>query len=357
MKKKYFLYAIIVLLLYAALACKSSPDRVKTDSAHKVEFDFLNLENLAFPENNLPVSTFNEIWAYIISGSGETVNIGFPVSDLVYFGAEVNRYGHLVDVPNRSGIKDFTGRAHFSVCCPSYGLSHFVIEPGSKARQILISEIINAAKDFDGLNIDMENIPSQDADNFLLFLSDLYVKLKETGVKKIFSVCVPARTKQDSTYNYEKIAARCDRVFVMAYDEHWSASEPGPIASMVWCKDVAKYALETIGKDKLIMGVPFYGRAWGDTSVSRALINSTTEELKQQHKVGKVHRVDGVPTFSYEILVKVTVYYEDEVSLATRMYMYRKQGVRSVGFWRLGQEPVRVWPLLILENKIAKLDN
>jgi len=358
MNKRLPLYIPLFLLLFMFFACGTSSHSVRTnDSDMEEDFDFLDFENLAFPESNLPVSVFNEIWAYIVSGNEKALKINLPVSDLVYFGAEVNRYGRLTGIPKRSGLKKFTGRVHCSITCPGYGLTHFVIEPGSKARGTLIMEIIKAAEAYEGLNIDMENVPVQDADNFLSFLDELNRKLKKTNAGKLFSVCVPARTKSDSTYNYENIAAHCDRVFVMAYDEHWSTSRPGPVASMKWCKDVAKYSLQTIGRDKLIMGVPFYGRAWGDTNVSRALINSTTEKLKRQHKVEDIRRVGGIPTFTYEVLVKVTVYYEDEISLATRIDMYRKQGVRSVGFWCLGQETLKIWQLLSLETNIARLDN
>jgi spore germination protein YaaH len=169
--------------------------------------------------------------------------------------------------------------------------------------------------------------------------------------KKDFSVCVPARTKAGGTYNYKKIADLSDRVFVMAYDEHWSTSKPGPVASMNWCKTVASFSLQSIGPKKLVMGLPFYGRSWGDQSTSRGLISTTTERIKRESGVGDVRRENGIPTFKYQVTVNITVYYEDEYSLATRMNMYQNQGVQAVGFWRLGQEPLGVWNLLRIRGK------
>ena len=60
------------------------------------------------------------------------------------------------------------------------------------------------------------------------------------GKAKWFSICVPARFKllSEDIYPYAEIANYCDRVFVMAYDEHWSTSKPGAVASVEWCRKV-----------------------------------------------------------------------------------------------------------------------
>jgi spore germination protein YaaH len=338
-------------MMIFCFSCRSAPIAAPPDAGGVNEEVFpVTFAEIPPAGTDLPVSIFNEIWTYVINGSENALKSNLPISDVVYFGAEVDRYGHLAEVPKRSKLANFTGKVHMSVACFSAGLIHFIIEPGSKARSTLIQQIIKAARDYDGLNIDFENVPAQDGENFLSFLSEVSVKL---GREKIFSVCVPARTRSVGAYNYSKIASISNRVFVMAYDEHWSTSAPGPVASMKWCRNVAAYALQSIGSEKLVMGIPFYGRAWGNTSTSRALVNATTERIKKEHGVQNVQRVNGIPTFTYDVLVKVTVFYEDEYSIATRVDMYRKQGVTSIGFWRLGQEAMAVWSALNLERHVA----
>ena len=309
------------------------------------ELSYMTMD-LPAETDNLPSSSFGEVWAYLGSGGEKNLSTKYEISDVVYFAAEVDRYGHLTGIPRRRAITRFNGRVHLAIVCDSAGLTHFVIQGGSEARKQLVSEILAAVKDYDGLNVDIEYVPTRDAEHFLSFLSELRAGLGS----KMLSVCVPGRTRAGGPYNYASIAALADRVFVMAYDEHWSGSSSGPVASMNWCKAIADYGLHAIGQEKLVMGIPFYGRGWGDKSTSRALTYSTTEWHKQEYGAENFRRVNGIPTFTYDVTVKVTVYYEDEYSLAARMRMYRNQGVQKIGFWRLGQEPPGIWQLVKLDS-------
>jgi spore germination protein YaaH len=108
--------------------------------------------------------------------------------------------------------------------------------------------------------------------------------------------------------------------------------------------------LEVIGPEKLIMGLPFYGRSWGSINANRAFIYSGIQDIIQEHNVTEINRENGIPTFTYDTNLTVTAYYEDEYSLSARLEMYRRMGVRSVGFWRLGQETPAFWPVIGLEG-------
>ncbi|MDR2103872.1 MAG: glycoside hydrolase [Treponema sp.] len=297
---------------------------------------------------NPPVSSLEEIWAYLLVDQEETLAPGRPLSDLVYFGAEVSIYGELIKVPNRNNLPPFPGRIHLAVTCNNQALSHFVLIPDSPVRKQLIADLLKAAKAYDGLQIDFESIPKLDGKNFHSFLGELKARLGD----KMFTAALPARlsTLADDVYDYKKIRPLVDRIFVMAYDEHWSTSEPGPIASMDWCRSAAVYALETIGPEKLIMGLPFYGRTWGNISTNRAFLFSGIERIKREQHITEIRREKGIPAFTYVIPVSVTAYYEDSYSLAKRLAMYRDLGVSAVGFWCLGQEDPAFWEFIRLKG-------
>jgi spore germination protein YaaH len=349
-----FLHAFFTLSILTS--CKTTPapvpdvpDDIPFDIppqnepvADAVEEEFAGFDFITDDLAILPESEFAEVWGYVVARNEKSLKPDYPVSDVVYFGAEVDQYGTIVNIPNRKNLPRTNARVHVSIVCASGGLTHFLLEPESKARSSFLTALLTMARDYDGLNIDLEQVPLQDAAHFLSLLREL----KTTLNGKILSVCVPARDTESRTYNYNNIAKIADKVFVMAYDEHWAGSSPGSVASMKWCKNVAAYALKTIGATKLVMGIPFYGRSWANALTARALIASTTDTIIKNQNVERIDRENGIPKFTYSVNVKVTVYFEDAYSIATRMDMYRNMGVNKIGFWRIGQEDTSVWEYL-----------
>ncbi|MCL2210712.1 MAG: glycosyl hydrolase family 18 protein [Treponema sp.] len=296
----------------------------------------------------LPVSTFKEVWGYVIAGQEAALKSGMPLTDVCHFGAEVDVYGKLTAVPKRQNLPAFSGKAHLTVTCASQALTYFTLLPGSPQRSALISDLIAATAGYDGLNIDFENIPPRSGEAFLSFLKELKAGLPK---EKIFSIALYGRTRQlaNDVYDYEKIKPLADRIFIMAYDEHWSGSKPGPVSSLRWCRSVAEYSMRVIGAEKLVMGIPFYGRAWESQNHSRALVYSTTEKLLETHRIKDISYENGIPTFDYKPDVTVKVYFEDEYSISARMELYKSMNIKAVGFWRIGQETSKVWDIIKIE--------
>ena len=333
-------------VLFMLIRCSGIPsgkgETVLNENENEEEFSI----DFPLPGEPLPVSSFGEIWAYVIAGRENALVKGLPVSDIGYFGAEIDAFGKLAGVPNRQKLP-FQGRVHLVLACGNKASTHFALAAGSAERKALIADLLAAAKNYDGLQIDLENVTERDRENFISFLSELRSGLGN----KIFTIALAARTRKlaNDVYDYERIMPLVDRILVMAYDEHWSTSKAGPVSSLQWCRRVAEYSLGVIGREKLVMGLPFYGRAWGDQNPSRALLYTTTEGLIKEKKIGKINRENGIPTFDYDVNVSVKVYYDDEYSLSTRMEIYRSMGIKSIGFWRLGQETPEVWKYLRLE--------
>ena len=318
---------------------------VNNETALSEEIVIESLIESPMPDGPLLASAFNEIWAYVITGREAALTEGLPISDICYFSAEIDSYGKLGAVPSRQRIT-FPGRVHLVIVCHSASLIHFSILPGRRERMELIDDIVAAAKNYDGLQINFEGVPARDGEAFLSFLRELRSRLGN----KIFSVAIPARTRRitNDVYDYEKIKPHVDRILVMAYDEHWSGSRPGSIASLQWCRNVAAHCMNTIGPEKLVMGIPFYGRTWGNYTPSRALIHDSIADIIKERNA-KISRDESIPTFDYEVNVQVKVFFEDAYSLTTRMDMYKKMNISKIGFWRLGQETKDVWKYLHLE--------
>jgi len=335
--------AAFLLIIFAA--CTGTPEKKEIEEEDGTSLTDEELAVFIAQEGELPVTAFPEIWGYVIAGQEAALTRGLPITDVGYFGAEVDMYSALSKVPNRQSLSSYTGRVHLVVTCGSYALTYFTLMPESPQRRTLISDLITASRNFDGINIDFENIPPRSGEAFLSFLRELKAGLPPN---KIFSVCLYGRTRklQNDVYDYEIISALADKIFVMAYDQHWGGGPPGPVASLRWSRSVAEYSLRAIGAQKLIMGIPFYGRAWADQNHHRALIFTTTQKLIETHHVREIKRDNGIPTFDYRATVNVKVYFEDEYSISARMEMYKSMGVKAIGFWRIGQETPKVWGIL-----------
>jgi len=347
MKHSLIITALALLLL---TQCKTAPKEIEVTV--ETEIDPIDQEIAVFihhPEQPLPITSFKEIWGYVLVGQESALTKDMPITDVGYFGVEVDTYGALSKVPSRKNLSEFEGRVHLVVTCGSNTLTYFALMPGSQQRKALIADLISATKDYDGLNIDFENIPPRSGDAFLSFLRELKAGLPKD---KIFSIALYARTRTltNDIYDYEKIKPLVDKIFIMAYDEHWTKSEPGPVSSIKWCRNVADYSLRVIGSEKLIMGIPFYGRAWEDKNHHRALIYSTTESIIEEYKVKEIKRENGIPTFDYVANLAVKVYYNDEYSISTLMEMYKSMKINAIGFWRIGQETPKVWEIIKLEK-------
>lgn len=288
--------------------------------------------------------TFGEIWAYLSSGEESSLKASYPITDIGYFGADINWAGKLVNVPDRKKIKNFKGRVHLVAAQVSNrAVTHFVLDPSLPFRDKLIDDIVKASANFDGVQIDFELVPASDRNNFYSFLSILKKKLG----KKTLSVAVSARIKYiDDAYEYEKIAAIVDRVIVMGYDEHWSSSAPGSVASLDWCKKTAEYALKTIPREKFVMGMPFYSRAWSNINPAKAYKYSGLKKLTADKNITQIEFKDGAPFFTYQETVNVTVFFEDSATAVLRFQIYSSMNIKNIAFWRLGQEDPAVWQAL-----------
>lgn len=297
-----------------------------------------------------------EIWGWVMQSRLNEFDNEYPLTDVGLFSAEVDCYGNLCGIPDRNRLAGYTGRVHLVIVCDSKSLTHFVLDPKFGLRDKMIQDIMKAVEPFDGLNVDYELIPGKDSANFMRFLEKLSAECKKKD--KMFTVCVPARVKtiSDDIFPYKKIASISDRVMIMAYDEHWSTSKPGSVASTEWCKKIVDYAVTVIPEEKLVMGIPFYGRSWANEKVAQAWYWEGVNRIIDEYDAGKVVYMNDVPTVDITMKVKANVWFEDAFSTVSKMRMYKDTGVNMIAFWRVGQEDRNVWNWMKIQEPI-EIDN
>lgn len=311
---------------------------------------YISAESADGIKKSAPVN-FKEIWGYMMRGEENLFTGLEPVTDIFYFSCDITYKGRLKlniappVLPMGSGVKR---KIHIVIAdISNTSLMHFVLNPGYGVRDSFISDIVEVSRKFDGVQIDFESVAADDGAAFLEFLAVLKNRL-EPG--KTLSVALPARRSSvDDAYNYKKISGIADRVFIMTYDQHWSTSVPGSVASISWCKDVISYAINEVPPEKLVMGIPFYGRSWQDKSLNRSMRTRNLPDMLMKNDIVTEYSDDSGYKITYKDIIDVILYCDDTKAMRAKLDLY-KQFVNSVGFWRLGFEHPDFWNELIIST-------
>ena len=218
--------------------------------------------------------------------------------------------------------------------------------------------------DLDGVDIDIENVTTAQRDAYVDFVRLLRSKL---GSGKIISVAVAANPYGETTgwagsYDYAGLAQYCDYLMIMAYDESYYGSAPGPVASISFVEKSVKYALSVVTKDKIVLGLPFYGRIWssgGGSPYGYGISDTRIEALIKDYNgtvtfdsaskaacaAITVKTSDTKPVVGGQTLSAGTykIWYSNEQSIKAELELVTKYDIKGTGSWSLGQESSGTW--------------
>ena len=238
------------------------------------------------------------------------------------------------------------------------------------ARLNLAKQAAAAVRDrgADGINLDFEPIVSGYADEFTAFVRQLRTQLDALakGYQLTFDT-----TGYIGNYPIEDATAPggADAIFVMGYDYRTaSASAAGSIAPLSGplydITDTVDAYLARVPPSKVILGVPYYGRAW--STVSNAPNAKTQTGEKYGYSASVVydtaadyaatygHRYDSGEQTGWTVYQRqnctstygcVTswreLYFDDPTSLGAKYDLVNRRGLRGAGIWALGYDGTR----------------
>jgi spore germination protein YaaH len=238
------------------------------------------------------------------------------------------------------------------------------------ARTNLARQVAAAVRDrgADGVNLDFEPIVSGRADEFTAFVRSVRAELDAIapGYQLTFDT-----TGYIGNYPLEDATApgAADAIFIMGYDYRGSSSSSAgsisPLTGPVYDLTDTLIAYTTrVSPSKLILGVPYYGRAWSTSSdaphaanisgsqygTSVTAVYTTAADLAAQYG----RRYDGIeqaPWTAYQRTTCTTtygcatawreLYYDDAASLRLRYDLVNQAGLRGAGIWALGYDGTR----------------
>ncbi len=227
----------------------------------------------------------------------------------------------------------------------------------STARAKSIARIVSLVDQYgyDGINIDYEVLPAKDKEAFTAYVAELAAQLKPKGKTIAVSVIPQVGTTADisGVYDFAALAQTADQIVLMAYNEHYPASAPGPVASTAWVDKNIKAALDLVPREKLILGVAVYGYDWPGakpgTAETVAYIPMTEAAARAGKKGVSVQWDDEaqVPFYKYsEKGVTRQVWFENDQSLKAKLGLVRQYNLPGIAIWRIGFEGESVWPII-----------
>ncbi len=222
----------------------------------------------------------------------------------------------------------------------------------AKASETFMDSLIEKLKKdhAQGVNIDIEELEAKDTEAYVTWLETFADALHREHL--LLSVDVPLN---DEAFDFEAIGKICDLMVLMAYDQSYTTSKPGPIASQDWFEEGLEDKLKQVPANKLIVALGTYGYDWNvskpkspavDLGFYEALDRAATKKAKITTQGG-----DSNSHFSYTAADgKHEVHFLDAVSAWNQYLFLTKNKVRGVSLWRLGLEDPTIWDFLSLDS-------
>jgi|GEM_PF-6325356 len=149
---------------------------------------------------------------------------------------------------------------------------------------------------------------------------------------------------------------------MMAYDESYVGSDPGPVASYNWVeRSIIRALTEGVEPNKIVLGIAQYGRYWKDgekvggygisnRDVENLIAQYNGTVLFDQESLSPMARItigekDPKPVINGQTLSAgtYTIWYENAQSINYKLSLVKKYSLKGVGNWNIVQGTEGIW--------------
>jgi len=223
------------------------------------------------------------------------------------------------------------------------GDSTYIMLKNPRTRRRLITRIKNLLEknDFQGINIDFENLPKGAHPYMLQFSKELSTTLHEDGYITTADI-----NPTDEDVTYKDIAQYYDFIFLMAYNEHSPDDAPGSISSLNFVEKSIDAAMREVASEKIVLCVASYGFDWEKgKSGTRITYQGLISMAKERNE----------PVYFNFGQSDLTLYYMDDNGAEHEAHCNDAAGTfniirtaqdynaAGVSLWYLGSEDERIW--------------
>jgi spore germination protein len=333
---------------------------------------------LIIPSGPSPLLESN---AYITNLGTHGVNLLLPIGlSLTYlcpFSYHVQADGslpqlneiNLLNLARAEGISPLMVITNFTSSGFSSDLAHTILNSTDIQDQLLTNVLqMMQTKGYKGLNIDFEYVLPEDREAYNQFLERVVSRLHPQGYSVSSAIAPKVRKDQQGllyeAHDYEAHGRILDFVVLMTYEWGWAGGPPMAIAPLDSVKKVLDYAVTAIPRDKIMMGMPTYGRDWtlpyvyGQHNYAPTITEKQAVDLAAKYGVNIQYSSNAQsPFFHYTDGngKNHEVWYEDARSVRAKFETAKAYDLRGVSYWVLDTPLPQNWVLLTTDFTIKRL--
>jgi spore germination protein YaaH len=226
-----------------------------------------------------------------------------------------------------------------------------------------------------GFQFDLENLNYLDRDLLSALVARSAEALHKAGLRLTIATVPNAPgypgagefakwiyTDWRGAYDLAALAKSVDLICLMTYDQNTRWTMPGPVAGWQWTVENLDYALLSVPKEKLSLGIPLYGYHWyagapttdkssGEDAPGHAAdyIDAVDAEQLAAQFGGKIEwdAFDHTAFFYfYRDQMREWIFYTDQRTFADRYQLAAERGLQGFCSWVLGAEDPAIWNVL-----------
>lgn len=361
---RQILHFLVLILIVSS--CKSEKGMQKNDTDKRVIIGYVpgfrgDLGNLKIDANKLT-----------------HINYAFvDVKDSMAW--LTNRATDTVNFRKLNGLKKINPDLKIMISIGGWGwsenFSDAVLTPNSRKKFAATSAAIVELNNLDGVDIDWEypgfkgedNVfRTEDRENFTLMFKALREELdrlsKKTGKKYLLTTAVPDFTSFLQKTDMGKAAEYMDYVNLMTYDfyvpagdtvgHHSNLYHSANFVGRAAHRGIGEYKAAGVPAEKIVMGIPFYGRSWIMKTADNRGINRVAEATARAGgytlikdsialRPGFVRYwdEDAKAPYLWNAAKKQLVVYDDEESVKIKCEYVKKNNLGGVMFWQYASDP------------------
>jgi spore germination protein YaaH len=223
--------------------------------------------------------------------------------------------------------------------------------------------------EYDGIDLDYEEVFLKDKTLFFRLLEDLSKEMKSRNKKLVFS---PLAKWADNieyvgtkmVFDYKRISDYVDEIRIQGYGfTIANDSQIAPIGPINWLEDVLRYSIKIgVPREKIVLGIHTYAYDWSERPMATSIdyynenrsiqlpieglppadayygkaLDGVISKYNLQYDFNE-EWAEAVGTYMYEGKPR-TVIFPTAESIALRKKLAADYGIKGIAYWRVGDE-------------------